>query len=257
MDKIYKIDRKSYQPAYAQIVDIIRQQIASGLYPPGSRLPSESQLRQQFEVSSVTVRRAISVLVDQGLVDTTQGKGSFIKPLEFSSFSFQLDELQEIFEDRDNTEVKLLFARIIPADNFLANKLPVSEEERVIHIRRLISNRQKPLIYHHQYMIYDPRRPIVEAELDLTSLGGLFAGSGKTNLKRGYLNLKPAALNEDEALHLKAEKGLPAFCLEHTFYDLKDQQISWGWFIFLDERLYFGARVGVWKPGQGASDVTR
>ena len=245
MDKALKIDRKSYLPAYAQIVDIIRKQISSGEYPPGSRLPSESQLCRQFQVSSVTVRRAISVLVEQGVVDTTQGKGSFIKPLELGSFSFDLRELQEVFEDEEDTQVKLLKARIIKADAALADKLPVEEGDRAIHICRLISSHGTPLIYNHQYLIYDPSRPIVESELDLTSLGGLFAGTGKTNLKRGDLRLKPASLSEDEARYLQEKPGTPAFCLEHTFFDLQDKQISWGWFIFLNERLHFGAKVGV------------
>jgi len=249
--KSLSIDRKSYQPAYSQIVDAILEQIASGGYPLGSRLPSESQLCSQIQVSSVTVRRAISVLVDQGVVVTTKGKGSYVKPLEFSSTSFQLDALNTIFDDQEHTEVKLLFARIIPANSSISNKLPVAESDKVIHIRRLISNSEIPLIYHHQYMVYDPVQPIVEAELDLTSLGGLFKGRGKTSFKKGLLNLKPTLLNKEEALHLKGDIGMPAFRLEHTFFDLHDQQVSWGWFIFFDERLDFNANVGVWKFAKG------
>lgn len=249
--KTLSIDRNSYQPAYAQIVDAIRQQIALGGFPPGSRLPSESQLCRQFQVSSVTVRRAVSVLVDQGVVATTQGKGSYVKPIELSSTSFQLNELQTIFDDQERTLVKLLFARIIPATPDIVKKLPVAENDRVIHIRRLISNNEHPLIYHHQYMVYDPAQPIVEAELDLTSLGGLFEGRGKSWLKKGMIKLKPALLNEDEALHLKGEAGRPAFSLEHTFFDLQDRQVSWGWFVFFDERLEFGANVGVWGNTKG------
>ena len=245
--KSLAIDRKSYQPAYAQIVDAIRQQIASGGYPPGSRLPSESQLCRQFQVSSVTVRRAVSVLVEQGVVVTTQGKGSYVKPLELRSASFQLSELNDIFDDSRGTDVKLLYARIVKADKTVSEKLPLSLKDKVIHIRRLISNNKIPLIYHHQYMLYDPNSPIVEAELDLTSLGGLFKGHGETSLKKGLLKLKPALLSKDEAQYLNGKEGMPAFSLEHTFYDLYDRQVSWGWFVFFNEMLNFKANVGVWN----------
>lgn len=251
MEETQTINRKAYQPAYAQIVDIIRSQVDSGRYPPGSKLPSESQLRKQFQVSSVTVRRAISVLVEQGVVDTTQGKGTFVKAIALSNVSFHLDEIQRIFEDREHTRVKLLFARIISADRSVAERLPVSEGDRVIHIRRLISRDQTPLLHHHQYLIYDPAQPIVEAELDLTALGGLFTGSGKTGFKKGLLKMRVTALNKEEARHLNAETGTPAFLLEHTFFDLQDRQVSWGWFTFLDDRLNFSAQVGVWKSAIG------
>lgn len=247
MDHTLSINRKAYQPAYSQIVDIIRELVDSGRYPPGSKLPSEAQLRKQFQVSSVTVRRAISVLVEQGVVDTTQGKGTFVKPIELSSVSFHLDEIQKIFKDREHTRVILLFAQIISADQCVAEKLPLSEGDRVIHIRRLISRDNTPLMYHHQYLIYDPSQPIVEAELDLTALGGLFAGSGKTGFKKGLLKMRVTALNAEEARHLNGKTGMPAFLLEHTFFDLQDRQVSWGWFTFLDDRLNLSAQVGVWK----------
>jgi len=48
---------------------------------------------------------------------------------------------------------------------------------------------------------------------------------------------------------------VPAFRLEHTFFDLKDRQVSWGWFIFFEKSLNFSAKVGVWKQSQEVDDV--
>ena len=54
-------------------------------------------------------------------------------------------------------------------------------------------------MYHREYMIYDPRRPTVEAELQITSLEGLFRGQNGQGLRRGDLKLEAVALNEEEA----------------------------------------------------------
>src|SRR3954451_8675754 len=66
-------------PKYAQIVQAIRQKIADGTYPPGSLLPSETQLVRDFRVSRPTVVRALQVLQLRGVIEREHGKGSFVK----------------------------------------------------------------------------------------------------------------------------------------------------------------------------------
>ncbi|WP_433248639.1 GntR family transcriptional regulator [Streptosporangium sp. CA-135522] len=66
-------------PKYAQIVTAIRRKIADGTYPPGSQLPSETQLVREFAVSRPTVVRALQVLQLRGIIDREHGKGSYVK----------------------------------------------------------------------------------------------------------------------------------------------------------------------------------
>lgn len=65
-------------PLHASISEKLRQQIEVGQYLPGEKLPSEHQLMQTFGVSRITVRRAVTNLVNQGLVRSQQGKGVFV-----------------------------------------------------------------------------------------------------------------------------------------------------------------------------------
>ncbi|WP_214109728.1 GntR family transcriptional regulator [Acrocarpospora catenulata] len=72
-------DEEYAPPKYAQIVQAIRRRIADGTYPPGSLLPSETQLVREFGVSRPTVVRALQVLQLRGTIDREHGKGSFVK----------------------------------------------------------------------------------------------------------------------------------------------------------------------------------
>jgi GntR family transcriptional regulator len=65
-------------PKYQQIADELRERIESGEAPPGSKLPTERQLRQRYGASRNTVRDAIKKLVTQGLVETHAGRGTFV-----------------------------------------------------------------------------------------------------------------------------------------------------------------------------------
>ena len=240
------IDKKAFQPAYSQLVDILKGQIDSGIYPPGAWLPSESKLCKKYDVSAVTVRRAINILAEEGVVETTKGKGTLVKALDLDMAAFNLGRLQEVFQDHTSTQIKLLYIEIIPADPGIADRLGIDADERVIHIRRGISRFGEPLVYHEQFLKYDPRQPIVEAEISLTSLQGLLEASRPGGVKKGILDLKVTVLNKTEANYFKKEPGIPAFRLEHLFYDLKNNAINWGWFCFFSESLKFTTRVGMW-----------
>jgi GntR family transcriptional regulator len=192
----------------------------------------------------MTVRRAINILIDQGVVTAAQGRGTFVKPVAMGAASFQLTELQNLFSDPAHTTVRLLETHIVTADERIARKLAIAIKQRTIYIRRLLCTDGAPAFYHREYLIYDPTRPIVESEMEVTALQHLFSGSGETILKRGDLNIEATILTEEEACLLQAPQPMAAFCLEHLFYDFDDKPISWGWFIGRADRLRFTTQVG-------------
>jgi GntR family transcriptional regulator len=65
-------------PPYIQVADILASRIESREYPPGSRMPSESELVEEFEIARSTVRRSMGVLRDRGLVETVATRGSYV-----------------------------------------------------------------------------------------------------------------------------------------------------------------------------------
>ncbi len=245
LERTPSIDRNSFEPAYAQLASILRQSIATSILRPGDQLPSESQLCERYDVSPMTVRRAINILIDQGVVTTEQGRGTFVKPVAMSAATFQLVELHNLFSDPAHASVQLLETRIITADERIARKLALSIKQRTIYIRRLLHIDGVPAFYHREYLIYDPSRPIVESEMEVTALQHLFSGTGETILKRGELSIEATLLTDEEARLLCAPQSMAAMCLEHLFYDFDDKPISWGWFIGRADRLRFTTQVGL------------
>ena len=238
------IDRDSYEPAYAQLANILRRQVAAGTFRPGDQLPSEAMLCQSYQVSPMTVRRTINLLAEEGVVTTFQGRGTFVKALELGRAAFDLQELQDLFND-SAMAVKLLGVRIVSADERTARKLNLAVGERTIYIRRLLTINDEPAFYHREYLVYDPTRPIVEAEMEVTALRGLFDGTGSAMLKRGELSVEACLLNEDEANLLQTPLPTAALYLEHLFYDFDDQPVSWGWFVCRSDYMRFTTRVGI------------
>ncbi|MGE9696047.1 GntR family transcriptional regulator [Streptomyces sp. NRRL F-5630] len=72
----------SKQPKYQQVADALRREISGGLYQPGARLPSESELSARFEASRNTVRSGLNLLVSEGLISSSQGLGYEVRKHE-------------------------------------------------------------------------------------------------------------------------------------------------------------------------------
>lgn len=71
-------------PRYRQIADDLRARITAGDYAVGDRLPSLLALQREFDVPGInTVRHALQVLAEQGLVRTDRGRGTFVTAAEY------------------------------------------------------------------------------------------------------------------------------------------------------------------------------
>ena len=242
-----QIDRNSYEPVYIQLADIIRRKIVAGGFQADDPLPSEAGLCKTYKVSAMTVRRAISLLVDQGIVSTERGRGTYVKRLDLGTATFKIDDLHRLYSNASTVEVKILEVRLVPADANTAKFLAVSEGERTINLRRLLCTDGKPLFYHYEYLVCDIHSPIVEAELEATSMQGLFEGTGHNLFKRGELNIRAGIMSDEEATILQVPMPSAAFYLTHVFYDFEEHPVSWGCFVCRSDQLSFNTTVGIRK----------
>ena len=72
------VDQLDPTPLKEQLANVLRARIESGELPPGQPIPSESYLQQEHGVSRGTVREAVALLREAGLVITIQGRGTYV-----------------------------------------------------------------------------------------------------------------------------------------------------------------------------------
>lgn len=72
------LDGKAAIPLYVQLEEQIQEKILSGIYQPGEKLQTEGEMAKTYGVSIITVRKAVGGLIDKGLVERKQGKGTFV-----------------------------------------------------------------------------------------------------------------------------------------------------------------------------------
>jgi GntR family transcriptional regulator len=221
----------------------ISARIAEGVYPAGSKLPSESQFCAEFGVSPMTLRKGLALLIDQGIVATEKGRGTFVRSIALADTVFRLEQLNSAWKG-DEAEVTLLEAATVKADGQVAEKLNIPLGHRVVYLRRLVEQLGIPLMYQLEYVVFDARRPLVESQLQLTTLDGVLEAARGRGFPRGRVTLKAVCLDESAASILRVPTGSPALCLEHIFEDRDHQPMSWGWFLMHSELFQLTAQLG-------------
>ena len=81
MDNHFKLDfkRENSQALYEQLVAHFRRRILEGTLPPGTRLPSELALVEEYDISRGTIRQAMAALVNEGYLERIPGRGTFVR----------------------------------------------------------------------------------------------------------------------------------------------------------------------------------
>ncbi|MEM7797017.1 MAG: GntR family transcriptional regulator [Cyanobacteria bacterium P01_C01_bin.118] len=129
-------------PLHISISEKLRQQIEVGDYQPGEKLPSEHQLMESFNVSRITVRRAIANLVSQGLANSQQGKGVFVTPqkkVDYSLASPLIFLEQDLARKGIQFTFKSLAFRKVRAPKAVQTTLQLPNQSTVYFQKKLLS----------------------------------------------------------------------------------------------------------------------
>lgn len=159
------------KPLYQIVAESISAQVRSGQLEPNQRLPSESELCQEYSVGRNTVRHAISELVNDGILRTVPGVGTFVvdtrldKTAEYL-FGFS-QEMQFLGKEITSQVVE---ATIIPADAFLSRRLQIQLGAEVVFLNRVRQMDGEPTAIERSYLPHELCPGILEYDFSEKSL---------------------------------------------------------------------------------------
>ncbi|EXU73924.1 GntR family transcriptional regulator [Erwinia mallotivora] len=133
--------KDSEVPLYLQVAEWLRQNVHKGDLTSGDRVPSENQIMEKLGVSRGTVKKAVTMLVNEGLLVQVQGKGTFVKSVNISySLGEGLLSFAESLESqhlRFTTEV--ISSRAEVASELVAAKLGIKPGDAILYLERVRS----------------------------------------------------------------------------------------------------------------------
>lgn len=217
------IQKDSPLPLYFQLKELLRQEIESGHWQPGQKIPTEAELCEVFDISRSVVRQALKELEYQGLLYREQGKGTFVAQPKISESLMQ--NLSGFYEDmvaKGLTPVtKVLRQEVQPADKKVANYLQIEPGDKVIAIERLRSVGNEPIVLVTTYLPYNICPNLVDEDLSTQSLYAVLEKKYGLELSHGRRTIEAVAANQYEAQLLGIAEGAPLVLLDSVSY-LKD-----------------------------------
>jgi GntR family transcriptional regulator len=132
-----------------QVLNILVDRIMNGVYLPGTMLPPENQLRDEFNVSRSTIRTAVSRLEDRKLVHRQQGVGTYIREhLNISNPLNEFIEFRQLIKDNGfEPGYQELSADIIEASDEMLADLQLDQGCLVLKIHKIFTANGDPIIF--------------------------------------------------------------------------------------------------------------
>lgn len=135
-------------PAYIKIHDAIKKDIEKAVWTIGSRLPSERDLAEHFEVSRMTLRQAITLLVEEGILERRVGSGTYVASHRVQERMRGTTSFTEIVnsQGRKPSSKLISYQRQLASDTEI-NQLHLEESDYVIRMERIRYADKVPLVY--------------------------------------------------------------------------------------------------------------
>ncbi len=233
------MDRKSPVPLYYQLKEIFRSWIISGEFSENGRFPSENELQERFGVSRVTVRRALSELVNEGFLIREQGRGSFVVRPRVQD---QLRRLTSFTEDMQlrglATESRILDFRMVH-DEEVARKMEIPQDEELVQLRRLRLVEGEAIAIQNAFVRHRFCPGILERGLLEGSLYKTLEESYGLRLGRAIQTVEAKPADEYEARLLALEVGQPVLVLERLTFLADGNPIEYVRSIYHGDRYRF------------------
>ncbi len=214
-------DSTAYLPKYFALAETLRQQIQNGDFAAGDQITSEPALCEQHSLSRGTVRQAIQVLVDEGVLVREQGRGTFVASPAGRSTHFSLSSFADDMRRQNRTPgTQLIESALWDAKPKAATKLQIAVGTQVFYVQRLRLADGKPVAIETRYLAKALCPALVEEDLANASLHWLLVEKYQVPLVKMEHVVEVLPVTAKVANHLQIAPDSNAFHIDRLTYTL-------------------------------------
>jgi GntR family transcriptional regulator len=222
---------KTVLPSYFQIRQTIRGWIYDKDYNPGDRFPSEKELVEKFKVNRLTVRQAISHLVQEGFLEIRRGEGTFVTQnvgltsrlsLESTGFLEDLNQMSKF-------KTKLLRTKTVRATEIIKKKLELEGDREAVEIKRVRSLKNNIPWYTVCYLPLEIGTKILARKKDLrkASLTQIMERDLGIEIIEAFQVVRASFADAEAADNLNIAPGSPLLAIERVWYTKNKRPVEW------------------------------
>ena len=219
--------KDSYVPKYVLIVNDIKDEIENGELAVKQRVSSENEIKNKYNVSTTTARKSLDVLRNMGLIESVQGRGSFVRNGKQINKNLQkiLSFTSTMQMENSKASAIVLEKEILLGNDIFHKKLGLKKEDPVLKLRRLRFGNDKPLVIDNRYINIKFCPNIIEKDLS-QSLYEIYEGYNLKLLRETQI-IEIGNLTKKDAKLLNCKVNDPAFFLHCIVYTLNDVPLEY------------------------------
>ena len=238
------IMKESAVPVYQQVSDWIRDKIYTGEWETGDRIPSEKQIMEMLSVSRGTIKKAITGFVNEGLLSSVQGKGTYVKSesanISYSLGSGLLSFAESLKSQSIDYETSVISVKKEGANKLTAERLNMGIGDPILYLKRLrsVDGEKVMLIENRINLNLFPKM----LNVDFTKNNLFPTIEMLSNKLIGYSESKYAAriIGKERGRYLEVHEGAPVLHLEQLVHFEDGQPVEFGNVWLKSNKYYLG-----------------
>lgn len=243
----FYMDLKEGIPLHKQISDWLKKEIAQGRLLENEKLPSENELSDKFEVSRVTVRRALQTLENEQLIYRCQGLGSFVTDQRtHQSFSMLNDFAEELSNSgmQASSQVLSFGHENLEEQHHLTSYLDIQNKPMAVRVERVRLGDGQPIAYDITWLPVFYGHLIENFDLEETTIFRILEDEFNIPIERGCYRIEAAIADETMAGHLDVTPQTPVLKISRISYTTGDKPVYFQQRYYRNDKIVFemGAR---------------
>ena len=241
-----KINAESDVPIYSQLAEQIRNDIRSRNLPTGTLLPPDRVYCEKLNISHMTVKKAIDLLVSEGLLTRKKGVGTFVASPKIRQELFSLAGFTgDNARHGRKIDSRVLRVGVQKAPDKVAARMHLRENANVIVLARLRMVNDEPVALETAYLNHDDPRcaPIMSFDFSKESLYRVLKEVCGITLEYAKETIEVAYGSRESNQHLCSALDTPMFNLERISYDTDGCAVEFVESIYRADRYTFSATL--------------
>jgi len=222
-----RLDPTNPIPLYHQLKEVIRECIASGVWSSGDAISSEHQLQAEHSVSRNTVQKALTELVQEGVLTRRQGKGTFVAAPKLEQALTGFYSFSNAMTSRGSVpSVRVISLKETQATSIVARHLEVDKSQLLTALTRVRYADGEPIMLETSYIPTLVAPDLAKKRFEESALYTVLANDYNIIVVRAKEIFEPVLIREWESKWLDVRPGFPALLLDRIAYSTSEQPIE-------------------------------
>lgn len=231
---------KKGTPRHVQISQWLRSQIDEGVYDVDEKLPSENELANKFDVSRVTIRRALQSLESESIIYRCQGLGSFVSDERAAHDFIKLTDFNEDMAKAglEPSSVVKNF-ETVEAPDWLLSLLNIDKGSKVLQISRLRLGDGEPIAFDDTWLPIFYGQLLDKHELVKSTIYRLLEDNYDIQVLRGCYKLSAEVADKNLANLLQVDQNSPLFVIDRLSTTIGEKPLYYQKRYYRNDKVFY------------------